>query len=288
MNSSLSKTFTCPITHCSSNFSNAQTLHTHVNSNKIRDENVPDTYYKSFNRSFCQSCNKSYCLARNHNCKGLTQSQMQPIIDDLLDNSDPNISSDFNIPEINEILNSKIPIRKHIPKMCRDLFAEALTTLFRNISQNPIEMNFRLLTLFPRAVLHLPTRSGKNKRVQSARILNDRLKRWISGEHYFLWSETKREADKYSEHKKSTNTKNNIDRAINLTQEGNFGKACKALLSNGMADASQDIISTLQDKHPKRLHPIDIPSTQTNSSIQFTTKEVMFMLDSFPVASGSK
>ena len=68
-------------------------------------------------------------------------------------------------------------------------------------------MNFRLLTLFPRAVLHLPTRSGKNKRVQSARILNDRLKRWISGEHYFLWSETKREADKYSEHKKSTNTK---------------------------------------------------------------------------------
>ena len=123
---------------------------------------------------------------------------MQPIIDDLLDNSDPNISSNFNIPEINEILNSKIPIRKHIPKMCRDLFAEALTTLFRNNSQNPIEMNFRLLTLFPRAVLHLPTRSGKNKRVQSARILNDRLKRWISGEHYFLWSETKREADKYS------------------------------------------------------------------------------------------
>ena len=152
MNSSLSKTFTCPIKHCSSNFYNAQTLYTHVNSHKIRDENVPDTYYKSFNRSFCQSCNKSYCLARNHTYKGLTQSQMQPIIDDLLDNSDPNISSNFNIPEINEILNSKIPIRKHIPKMCRDLFSEALTTLFRNISQNPIEMNFRLLTLFPRAV----------------------------------------------------------------------------------------------------------------------------------------
>ena len=41
------------------------------------------------------------------------------------------------------------------------------------------------------------------------------------------------------------------------------------------------------------LHPIDIPSTQTNSSIQFTTivvipyKEEMFMLDSFPVASGA-
>ena len=104
--------------------------------------------------------------------------------------------------------------------MCRDLFAYALTTLFRNIFQNPIEMNFRLLKLFPRAVLHLPTRSGKNKIVQSTCILNDRLKRWISGEHYFLWSETKREADKYLEHKKSTNTKNNIDRAIHLTQEG--------------------------------------------------------------------
>ena len=102
--------------------------------------------------------------------------------------------------------------------MYRDLFAEALTTFFRSISKNPIEMNFSLLTLFPRAVLHLPTRSGKNKRVQSACILNDRLKCWISGENYLLWSETKREADKYSE-QKSTNTKNNIYRAINLTQE---------------------------------------------------------------------
>ena len=101
---------------------------------KFRDENVPDTYYKSFNRYFCQSCNKSYCLACNHNCKGLTQSQIQPIIDDLLDNSFPIISSNFNIPEINEILNSKIQIRKHIPKMCRDLFTDALITLFRNIS----------------------------------------------------------------------------------------------------------------------------------------------------------
>ena len=95
-------------------------------------------------------------------------------------------------------------------------------------------------------------------------ILNDRLKRWISGEHYLLWSESTREADKYSEYKNSTNIKNNIDRAINLTQEGNVGKACKALLSNGMADASQDIISTILDKHPRRLNPIDIPSPQTN------------------------
>ena len=54
-----------------------------------------------------------------------------------------------------------------------------------------------------------------------------------------------------------------------------------------MSDASQDIISTLQDKNPRRLHPFDIPSPQTNSSIQFTTKEVMFILDSFPVASGA-
>ena len=202
---------------------------------------------------FYQSCNKYYCLARNHNCKGLTQSQMQPILDDLLDNSDPNISSNFNIPEINEILNSKVQIRKHIPKVCRDLFAEDLTNLFRNISKNPIEMNFHLLTLFPRAVLHLPNRSVKHKRVQSARILNNRLKRWISGENYLIWSESKQEADKYLEHKKSTNIKNNIDRAINITQEGHFDKACKALLSDGMADAYQGIISTLQDKHPIRL-----------------------------------
>ena len=68
---------------------------------------------------FWQSCNKSYCLVRNHNCKWLTQSQLQPILDDLLDNLDLNISSKFNISEINEIFNSKVQIRKNIPKMCR-------------------------------------------------------------------------------------------------------------------------------------------------------------------------
>ena len=177
MNYILSNNLSCPIIHRSEIYlmprlyiGDTQTLPTHDNSHKIRDENVPATY-KSFNRSFCQSSNKSYCLERNHNCKLLNLFQMQPILDDLLDNSDPNISSNFNIHEINEILNSKVHIRKHIPKMCRDLFAEALTTLFRNISQNLIEMNFRLLTLIPRAILHLPNRSGKNKIFQSDRIL---------------------------------------------------------------------------------------------------------------------
>ena len=51
-----------------------------------------------------------------------------------------------------------------------------------------------------------------------------------------------------------------------------------------MAVASQDRISTLQDR---RLYPFDILSPQTNSSIQCTIKEVMFMLDSFPIASGA-
>ena len=38
---------TYPITH-----SNVQTIHTHVNSHQIYDDNVPDTYYKSCNRYF--------------------------------------------------------------------------------------------------------------------------------------------------------------------------------------------------------------------------------------------
>ena len=46
------------------NFSNAHTLHTHINYHQIRDGNIPYTYSTYFNRSFCQSCNISYCLAR--------------------------------------------------------------------------------------------------------------------------------------------------------------------------------------------------------------------------------
>ena len=49
---------------------------------------------------------------------------------------------------MNDILYSKVHVRKHVSKMCRNLFGKALTKLFRSISQNQIELNFRLLTLF--------------------------------------------------------------------------------------------------------------------------------------------
>ena len=42
--------------------------------------------------------------------------------------------------------------------------------------------------------------------------------------------------------------------------------------NNRMTDASQDTISTLQDKHHIKLHPI--PFAQSHSSIQVTTKKV--------------
>ena len=74
---------------------------------------------------------------------------IQSIIIDYLEKSHPSISFNFNIPEIYELLNSKVQVRKQIPKMCRNLFAVALTTLFRSISQKHIVLNFRLLTLFP-------------------------------------------------------------------------------------------------------------------------------------------
>ena len=52
-----------------------------------------------------------------------------------------------------------------------------------------------------------------------------------------------------------------------------------------MTDAYRDIISTLNDKHLIRLHPIYILSPKTNSLIQVTTHEIRSMIDYFPVAS---
>ena len=57
---------------------------------------------------FANHVKKSYCSAHNQN-----QSQIHPILEYLLINSDTNISSNCKIPEINEKLNCKVLIRKH-------------------------------------------------------------------------------------------------------------------------------------------------------------------------------
>ena len=169
-----------------------QALHTHVNGHHSRGDVVPASYCDHYRRTFCSSCHKSYSRSRSHNCISTspTTSSGDPETQGPTSSAEPSEVSLPTIPEFEEILAIRPSLCRHIPKMCRDLLAEALTNLCTQAARSPQDpLPFKLLFLFPRAVLRAPSRAGKRNRTQFARQLSDRLRRWLSGDFNGLWKE---------------------------------------------------------------------------------------------------
>ena len=143
-----------------------------------------------------------------------------------------------------------------------------------------------MLFLFPRAVLRAPSRAGKRKRTQIARLLSQRLHRWISEDVHELWKEASSIPLAPPDAKPDSNEKR-LERAKALVHEGNLGKACAALLSNGVVEVNEAALAELQAKHPPRPEPLLSTSTNLPPAIQVTTEEVSSAINSFPRASGA-
>ena len=69
-------------------------------------------------------------------------------------------------------------------------------------------------------------------------------------------------------------TEKRLERAKALVHEGNLGKACAALLSNGVVEVNEAALAELQAKHPPRPEPLLSTSTNLPPAIQVTTEEV--------------
>jgi hypothetical protein len=114
----------------------------------------------------------------------------------------------------------------------------------------------------------------------------DRLTAWIAG------GETRESlvrevlADPQSIHRDSTSTESaNLLRCKRLAREdGQFGKAVRALNSFGVADPSSDVSQALQEKHPEgpeiQLH--EYPT----ASLQVQDEDVLAQLSTFPKGTG--
>ena len=76
--------------------------------------------------------------------------------------------------------------------------------------------------------------------------------------------------------------RNLIDFAVSLSHEGMFAKACRILVSSGLAPNNEDTWKLLREKHPEGPLPI-IPETTSAQSISLNDDfEVYNILKSFP------
>eukprot|EP00973_Karenia_brevis_P030704 4233189-Karenia_brevis.AAC.1 len=110
--------------------------------------------------------------------------------------------------------------------------------------------------MLTKCVLCVPMRGGKAHQKQRLAWTRSRLSRWLNGERAELWhdlpkytpprtrktSEPKQEAQKHR-------------RCVNLTREGGFGAACKALTKGAPLGHTAAIRNQLQEKHPANPTP---------------------------------
>ena len=109
---------------------------------------------------------------------------------DSMDDEDPpdqNRASD--LPSLASIMSRRVPVLKHVPKSCRQAWAQALTrALARVCTYNTMEA-WTELSMLPKTVLLAPPRTGKKRKNKTAAFTLNRLCRWEAGERATLWDD---------------------------------------------------------------------------------------------------
>eukprot|EP00731_Ephydatia_muelleri_P000639 Em0001g639a len=108
---------------------------------------------------------------------------------------------------------------------------------------------------------------------------------WCKGDHATLWNMAK--SRRVTGPLARTNSddsvpRNLIDFAVSLSHEGMFAKACRILVSSGLAPNNEDTWKLIREKHPEGPLPI-IPETTSAQSISLNDDfDVYNILKSFP------
>lgn len=146
----------------------------------------------------------------------------------------------------------------HIPGRARHAVRDAMVSLVwkmnKSASNTVIASAFKLLSLFPAAILH--TVPASTRKVMSKWLVGtimDRLEDWRNG----AFNKTVESALESIPQRSITQTsaknnkKKNTMRALRDTQEGAYGKTVWTLLSDSIYSPCEAVIQTLLKKHPQ-------------------------------------
>ena len=106
--------------------------------------------------------------------------------------------------------------------------------------------------MLPQAVLDGPPRGGHKHVKAAAAYTVDRLQRWEAGERMTLWDSRRRVTVRHGGTRSPAERR---DFAVGLAREGFDGKACAALLAEGLSPETPDTIAALRALHPPQSPP---------------------------------
>ena len=178
---------------------------------------------------------------------------------------------------LNDICSVKIPVLRHLPKTARREYATSLNSSWNKVLLDPVNIDSWTLALaHAKLILFLPP--GKKSFKEKAATIKRRIKDFSNGQYRLLWHNASRRPP--GPRPSTAQITSNIRRATLLAQEGQYGQAAKALLSQGLDFNSQEAIQSMHAKHPQAPPPPPLPPPPA-SPFSFSSAEVLNALNSF-------
>lgn len=164
------------------------------------------------------------------------------------------------LPDFDVILEASVPTSRHVPKSARNVWAETLAATIDEVNRTPEDIAaWKRLLMLPRCVLAAPKRSGKAHHRELSSSVTTHLRRWQNGEIMELWAEShghdRRGQVKRRKVSEPSQREANARRARTACQDGQYGKAVQALMSDGLADATDETLAELLRVHPQVPQP---------------------------------
>ena len=243
---------------------------------------LPNSWLQEHGKARCRVCGLCVAASRgvHPTCRPADRSAQAPRSAGAASASGPAAT----LPPLEEVCSKKARTLRHVPKLARSAWAQALTrALALVVVQNSTHAWTELLML-PKCVLCAPPRTGRKHQKAAAAFTLDRLGRWGDGERESLWQNLECTP---SGAQKKPSKELCLKRAETLAREGLDSKACAALTSLGLKEPTREVLQTLRTLHPQAPVPPRTPPTDLPLPPELCVETVLKMVKSFPRGSAA-
>ena len=244
-------------------------------SGNLRGE-VPPEWLRTNARTRCLVCGLSVSVQHgvHPTCRPAARAALGP-------EHTPAASAPPALPTMQEIHGGRTPTLRHVPAAARYLWNKTLTRALAAAAHHNDLRSWQELAMLPQTVLDAPRRGGRQHARAAAAYTKDRLQRWDAGERLSLW-ETRQQPLPRRARRRTDEERREL--AVGLAREGFDGKACAALLAEGLCAETPATVAALQSLHPTQASPPPVAAHELPVAPELSPDDVLKALHTFPAA----
>ena len=275
----------CPVPSCPCSdaarhrgWANIGTMKHHIDahlSGNLRGE-VPSEWLRTNARTRCLVCGLSVSVQYgvHPTCRPAARAALGP-------EHTPAASAPPALPTMQEIHGGRTPTLRHVPAAARYLWNKTPTRALAAAAHHNDLRSWQELAMLPQTVLDAPRRGGRQHARAAAAYTKDRLQRWDAGERLSLW-ETRQQPLPRRARRRTDEERREL--AVGLAREGFDGKACAALLAEGLCADTPATVAALQSLHPTQASPPPVAAHELPVAPELSPDDVLKALHTFPAA----